>query len=100
MTKEKPELGDVYIWGVCDKECVIVRLRGDSEYTLLVSDGSTIFASSDDILKYDYKYLGKSKVDLKCLFELKSDDDDSSTHEELVRMIKSIEKQLDILKRR
>ena len=69
MSKEKPEVGDVWEFSSLDvKFLVYVIYTKDCVHAHYVTDEGEIVFFRKDI--YDCKYLGKSKVSIKELFDV------------------------------
>ena len=75
MSKDKPEVGDVYNDLVTDRVYHITLVDNDIIWFAMIYEysGIQVFWEKLDIFCKDCKYLGKSKVSIKELFDVAED---------------------------
>lgn len=75
MSKEKPEVGDVFYNEYFQNKFIIThktKLKDDS-IVFIVFNGIRCWTEFETWITVDYKYLGKSKVSIKELFDVAED---------------------------
>lgn len=74
MSKEKPEVGDVLLHKASGRKAIInyaSMMKEENVMAYLLFDGIRTFALEEYVVKENYTYLGKSKVNIKELFDVK-----------------------------
>lgn len=72
MSAEKPEVGDVFLNNFSGERFVVFKKEKTEIYFLFIIDGSPqCLITGISRINEDYTFLGKSKVNINDLFEVK-----------------------------